>query len=90
MDIRVRIDGGRSRSQNEKEAWRVLEERVKSRIDSKFRKNLSNSIKNQVGSGGREDKIRSYRIKDNLVIDHRTGKTITVKELYKGKLNLLM
>lgn len=39
------------------------------------------------GSGAREDKIRTYRINDNLVINHLDGKTLSYKEIIKGKIN---
>ncbi len=40
----------------------------------------------QRGSGQRGDKIRTYRLQDNRVIDHRTGQKTTWEKLQKGAL----
>ena len=37
----------------------------------------------------RSDKRRTYRVKDGLVTDHITGKNATLKEILKGKIELL-
>ncbi len=43
----------------------------------------------QIGSGERSDKRRTYREKDDLVIDHITNKTTRLKDIWKGKLSPL-
>ena len=45
--------------------------------------------KQQVGSGMRGDKIRTYRFQDDVVKDHITGKNGSVKQVLKGHFNLL-
>jgi peptide chain release factor 1 len=45
--------------------------------------------KNQVGSGMRGDKIRTYRFQDDVVKDHITEKSASVKQVLKGYFNLL-
>ena len=45
--------------------------------------------KSQVGDGSRSDKRRTYRVKDDKVIDHITGKKTSLKNIYKGKIQLL-
>ena len=40
------------------------------------------------GCGAREDKIRTYRINDNVVINHLDEKRISYKDFQKGKINL--
>ncbi len=87
-NISVRIDG-RSRVHNEKEAWRILEDRLK-----KVHNNIEDSIENtnrfdQIGYGKRGNKKRSYKVKDNLVIDHDTNKKIQLKDILKGRIELL-
>lgn len=50
----------------------------------------TNKLKNiQTGSGGRGDKIRTYRFKDGIVIDHNTGKSAKVNKIMKGNFQLL-
>jgi len=50
---------------------------------------INNSRANQIGSGMRGDKIRTYRFRDNLVEDHRTGKSGRCSEIMKGRFDLL-
>ena len=45
--------------------------------------------KNQVGSGQRGDKIRTYRFQNNSVKDHQTGKQCTCEKLLAGNFDLL-
>jgi peptide chain release factor 1 len=39
----------------------------------------------QVGSGMRGDKIRTYRERDNIVIDHRTERKLQLDRWLKGE-----
>lgn len=43
----------------------------------------------QVGTGMRGDKIRTYRFQDDVVSDHITGKKSSVKRVMNGALDLL-
>ena len=43
----------------------------------------------QIGNGERSDKKRTYREKDDRVIDHESGKSASLKQFMKGKLELL-
>lgn len=45
--------------------------------------------KEQVGSGERGDKIRTYRFQDNTVKDHRTEKSARTSDVMDGKIDLL-
>ena len=40
----------------------------------------------QVGSGMRGDKVRTIQVRNDVVIDHRTGKRMTYKQYSRGKL----
>jgi peptide chain release factor 1 len=81
--ISVRIDT-RSQYQNKKIALQVLNARL-SEMD-RFKKLVeqNNDRKNQIGSGMRGDKIRTYREKDDQVMDHRTNKKMTLSSWLKG------
>lgn len=45
--------------------------------------------KNQVGSGERGDKIRTYRFQDNTVKDHQTGKQAACDRVMAGNFQLV-
>lgn len=45
--------------------------------------------KNQVGSGMRGDKIRTYRFQDDQVTDHNTKKSAPVSKIMRGRFDLL-
>jgi len=56
---------------------------------AEFYKNRDTKRKAQIGSGMRGDKIRTIRVKDNRVFDHRLNKKITYKEYSRGDLSKL-
>lgn len=50
---------------------------------------VSKDRKQQVGSGMRGDKIRTYRFQDDIVKDHITGKNASVSKVLRGFFDLL-
>jgi peptide chain release factor 1 len=75
--------------QNRREARALLESRVKSLHDKKLYEAISDK-RREKGSGMRGDKIRTYREKDDTVIDHRTDKKYRLKDIRAGKLKALL
>lgn len=57
--------------------------------DSKYNFEMKSLRREQVGSGMRGDKIRTYRFQDDRVVDHRTGKKASCERVLKGNFNLL-
>jgi peptide chain release factor 1 len=45
--------------------------------------------KNQVGSGMRSDKTRTYRFQDDTVVDHTTGKRAPLTKIMRGGFDLV-
>lgn len=84
----MRIDG-RDRGRNEKDAWKILTERIQKLSDNKFNNKYENVRKEQIGTGLRCEKRRTYRVKDNMVIDHISNKKISLTEIYRGNINNL-
>jgi peptide chain release factor 1 len=82
--IMVRSEENRTRGKNEEAAWVRLEEKLKTIYNSGVEQQIKQKRFDQIGHGDRNDKRRTYRIQDGFVLDHVTGKQITVKELYKG------
>jgi peptide chain release factor 1 len=51
---------------------------------------ISGMRKDQVGSGDRSEKIRTYNYKDNRVTDHRIGQNFTLVSAIDGELEPLI
>lgn len=83
--IVVRCDG-RSQDGNKNTALEILKAKIKAiRLDKQYQKRNS-MRKEQAGSGMRGDKIRTIRVRDNKVIDHRLNKTTAYKKYMRGDL----
>lgn len=79
----------RDQKKNEELAWMRLEEKLRKIEEDKFNKDVYKFRFNQIGYSERSDKKRTYRLKENLVVDHETGKTTTFTNICKGKIELL-
>lgn len=83
------VRDGRSQITNREDAYKEIKRRVNEYYRTGFLNDESEVRKEQVGDGTRSDKRRTYRVKDGVVTDHVTNKTIQIKDLLKGKINLL-
>ena len=87
--IAVRCEAERSQSKNKELAYTLL----RSKIFDEMLKNKNNEEvkyrRNQIGSGHRNEKRRTYREKDDLVCDHISGKKVSLKKIFKGEIELL-
>lgn len=79
----------RSRENSQAEAKATLLERLKQAHRAKVGGELAQERKQQVGSGMRGDKVRTYREQDGVVTDHRTERKANLKQVEAGKLELL-
>lgn len=87
--IQVRSEETRYQAKNEELAWKRLEEKLKNIYDLNEYNILKNTRSNQIGDSERSEKRRTYREKDNIVIDHITGKKASWKDIMKGRIELL-
>lgn len=74
--IVVSMQDQKSQLQNKAKALVVLKSRLLKAQQDRQSAEMSESRKDQVGSGGRSEKIRTYNFKENRVSDHRIGLTI--------------
>jgi len=72
----VRCQDGRSQQQNKERALQVLRSRLLEEKQREEAEKYSAHRKSLIGSGGREEKIRTYNFPQNRVTDHRIGMTL--------------
>jgi peptide chain release factor 1 len=82
-------ENSRSQHQNEQEAYRLLNIKLYELEKKRLEGDVVANRNNQIGTGERSDKRRTYRDKDDLVIDHITNKSARLKDIMRGKINLL-
>lgn len=87
--IRVMRDG-RNQLANRDDAHKELTKRVNEYYRTGFISEECEERNKQIGDGTRSDKRRTYRVKDGIVIDHITNKTANIKDIFKGRINLLV
>lgn len=79
----------RSRQNSYQLALKAITERVEASATAKHGREESHDRKQQVGSGMRGDKIRTYRFQDDMVKDHQTGASATCTKVLAGFFDLL-
>lgn len=72
----VRCQDGRSQQQNKERALQILRTRLLQEKRREEEEKYSAHRKSLIGSGGREEKIRTYNFPQNRVTDHRIGLTL--------------
>ena len=87
--ISIKVQDTRQQAKNEEIAWERLKERVENIYKQKAADEYKDAVKAQIGTGGRSDKKRTYRVKEDLVIDHISGKTARLSKVIKGAIDLL-
>lgn len=79
----------RSRQNSYEQARAELQQRITGAARQKAAHATAKDRREQVGSGERGDKIRTYRSQDNSVKDHLSGRTASFDRVMKGHFNML-
>ena len=74
--IMVRCQDGRSQTKNKEKALTILRSKLLEAKQREEAAKYSEKRRNLIGSGGREEKIRTYNFPQNRVTDHRIGLTL--------------
>ena len=72
----VRCQDGRSQLKNKDRALSILRARLLERKQQEEAEKYSAQRRGQIGTGGREEKIRTYNFPQNRMTDHRIGLTL--------------
>ena len=74
--IMVRCQDGRSQTKNKEKALTILRSKLLEAKQQEEAAKYSEQRRNLIGSGGREEKVRTYNFPQNRVTDHRIGLTL--------------
>jgi peptide chain release factor 1 len=72
----VRCQDGRSQQKNKEKALHILRSRLLQKKQQEEADKYAAHRKDQIGTGGREEKIRTYNFAQNRVTDHRINLTL--------------
>jgi len=72
----VRCQDGRSQQKNKEKALSIMRARLLEDKQREEEAKYSAHRKTQIGSGGREEKVRTYNFPQNRITDHRIGLTL--------------
>jgi peptide chain release factor 1 len=79
----------RSRENSYNEALATITNKVDNIVSAEYNSSIASNRREQVGSGMRGDKIRTYRFQDDRVQDHITNKVSSTKRVLQGNFDLL-
>lgn len=87
----VRCQDGRSQQKNKERALGILRARLLEEKQREEEARYAAHRKSQIGTGGREEKIRTYNFPQNRVTDHRLGLTLhNLDRVIEGEMEELL
>lgn len=89
--IDVKCQEGKSQSSNRERAFQILYAKLQQIEDEKVRKEASDVRLEQIGTGDRSERIRTYNFPQTRITDHRIGLTIhQLDQVMNGSFELLI
>ena len=88
--IEVRMQETKSQAQNREKAWTLLRARLFERQKAERDAARSAERNSMIGTGNRAEKIRTYRAKENIAVDHRIGESVNLGVLLSGEMGSLI
>lgn len=86
--IKAKVDG-RNQHHNYDNALKELKKRLREKNQIDYSNEYSNEKRNQIGIQNRSNRRRTYNFRNGIVLDHLTNKKTTLKNILKGKIDLL-
>jgi len=84
--IEVRMQETKSQAQNREKAWRLLRARLYQRKLKEEHARQAQERAGQIGTGGRAERIRTYRWKESIAVDHRINESFPLQSTMNGDL----
>jgi peptide chain release factor 1 len=75
---------GRDQKTNKRVALAILSARIQEKVQSERHNERNNLKRDQISDMGRSDKVRTYNFMEDRVVDHRTNKRCSIREIEKG------
>jgi peptide chain release factor 1 len=89
--IVVSCQDEKSQHKNKAKAMKVLRARLLDKLEQDQQAEISRDRKNQIGSGDRSEKIRTYNYPQNRITDHRIGLSLhRLESVMQGDLDEMM
>jgi len=88
--IEVRMQESKSQAQNRQKAMQLMRARVYDRMQAEKDAEYAEQRSTMIGTGGRSERVRTYRWKDNLLVDHRLSKNFNLQTIMTGQLGELI
>lgn len=89
--ILVHCQEGKSQTSNKEKAFKILYSKLQQIEDQKVLKEASDARLEQIGTGDRSERIRTYNFPQTRVTDHRIGLTThALNEIMAGKMGILV
>jgi peptide chain release factor 1 len=88
--ITVRMREERSQHKNRDKAWRILRSRVFEFFDQQRRAARSDARREMIGSGDRNERIRTYNFPQNRLTDHRLNRNFALEKIVAGEMSDLL
>ena len=88
--IEVKMQESKSQHQNRQKAWQLLRARVYDHHQRQKDAQRADDRRTIIGTGGRSERIRTYRFKDSLVVDHRLGRSFNLQDILAGEMDDLV
>ncbi len=89
--IEVRMQESKSQQQNRQRAWQLLRARVFDHYQRQKDAQRAADRSRMIGSGDRSERIRTYRYKESIVVDHRLEQqSFNLHQVLAGQLDELL
>ena len=87
--ITAKCDSERSQTDNKRIATDLLNQKLQEMYSSQYKNKRAEKRRDQVGTGLRGDKVQTVQEQNDRVVNHVSGKKISCKLYFKGRIDLL-